>query len=43
MAVEAVPVRGLLPNAHALARRLATHPLLEPHIRSLRDFAPEET
>ena len=73
MAVEAVSMRGLLPDAHALAlrtgitvydatyltlavrldtqaitgddrfaRRLANHPLLEPYIRSLRDFAPGE-
>jgi predicted nucleic acid-binding protein len=72
IAVEAVPMRGLLPDAHALAlrtgitvydgtylalavrletqmitgddrfaRRLADHPLLAPHIRSLRDFVDE--
>lgn len=72
IAVEAVPLRGLLPDAHALAlrtgitvydatylalavrletqvitgddrfaRRLADHPLLAPHVRSLRDFASE--
>ncbi len=66
--VDTVPMRGLLPDAHALAqrtgitvydatylalavrletqvitgddrlaRRLATHPLLAPHVRSLRD------
>jgi predicted nucleic acid-binding protein len=69
IAVEAVSMRGLLPDAHALAlrtgmtvydatylalavrletqvitgddrfaRRLADHPLLAPHVRSLRDF-----
>lgn len=72
IAVEAVSMRGLLPDAHALAlrtgitvydatylalavrletqlitgddrfaRRLADHPLLAPHVRSLRDFVPE--
>ena len=70
--VEAVSMRGLLPDAHALAlrtgisaydatylalavrletqvitgddrfaRRLADHPLLAPHVRSLRDFVSE--
>lgn len=74
IAVEAVSMRGLLPDAHALAlstgitvydaayltlavrletqvitgddrlaRRLLDHPLLEPHIRSLRDVVPEQT
>lgn len=69
IAVEAVSMRGLLPDAHALAlhtgitvydatyltlavrletqvitgddrlvRRLADHPQLAPHVRSLRDF-----
>ena len=69
IAVEAVSMRGLLPDARALAlstgitvydatyltlavrletqvitgddrfaRRLADHPLLAPHVRSLRDF-----
>jgi len=69
IAVEAVSMRGLLPDAHALAlrtgitvydatylalavrletqvitgddrlaRRLADHPLLAPHVRSLKDF-----
>jgi predicted nucleic acid-binding protein len=69
VAVEAVSMRGLLPDAHALAvhtgitvydatylalavrlgtkvitgddrfaRRLADHPLLAPHVHSLRDF-----
>jgi len=72
IAVEAVPMRGLMPDAHALAlrasvtvydatylalavrletqvitgddrfaRRLADHPLLAPHVRSLRDFVSE--
>ena len=72
IAVEAVSMRGLLPDAHALAlrtgitvydatylalavrletqvitgddrvaRRLADHPLLAPHVRSLRDFVSE--
>ena len=72
IAVEAVSMRGLLPDAHALAlrtgitvydatylalavrletqvitgddrfaRRLAGHPLLAPHVRSLRDFVSE--
>jgi len=72
VAVEAVSMRGLLPDAHALAlstgitvydatyltlavrletqvitgddrfaRRLADHPLLAPHVRSLEDFVPE--
>jgi predicted nucleic acid-binding protein len=72
IAVEAVSLRGLLPDAHALAlrtgmtvydatylalavrldtqvitgddrfaRRLADHPLLAPHVRSLRDFVSE--
>lgn len=72
IAVEAVSMRGLLPDAHALAlrtgitvydatylalavrletqvitgddrfaRRLADHPLLTPHVRSLRDFVSE--
>ena len=72
IAVEAVSMRGLLPDAHALAlrtgitvydatylalavrletqvitgddrfaRRLANHPLLAPHVRSLRDFVSE--
>lgn len=72
IAVEAVSMRGLLPDAHALAlrtgmtvydatylalavrletqvitgddrfaRRLADHPLLAPHVRSLRDFRSE--
>lgn len=71
IAVESVSVRGLLPDAHALAqrtgitvydatylalavrletkvitgddrfaRRLADHPLLAPHVQSLRDFIP---
>ena len=70
-AVEAVSMRGLLPDAHALSlstgitvsdatylalavrrdtqvitgddrfeRRLADHPLLAPHVRSLEDFVP---
>jgi predicted nucleic acid-binding protein len=73
LAVEVVSMRGLLPDAHALAlrtditvydatylalavrldtqvitgddrfaRRLAQHPQLEPHVRSLRDFLPSE-
>ena len=72
VAVEAVSMRGLLPDAHALAvstgvtlydatyltlavrletqvitgddrlaRKLADHPLLAPHVRSLKDFVPE--
>jgi predicted nucleic acid-binding protein len=72
IAVEAVAMRGLLPDAHALAlrtgitvydatylalairldtqvvtgddrlvRRLAGHPQLAPHVRSLRDFDSE--
>ena len=72
IAVEAVAMRGLVADAHALAqragisvydatylalavrletkvitgderfaRRLADHPLLAPHVRSLRDFIPE--
>ena len=72
IAVEAISMRGLLPDAHALAlrtgitvydatylalavrletqvitgddrfaRRLADHPLLAPHVRSLRDFVSE--
>lgn len=72
IAIEAVSLRDLLPDAHALAlragitvydatylalavrletqvitgddrfaRHLADHPLLAPHIRSLRDFVPE--
>ena len=72
IAVEAISMRGLLPDAHALAlrtgitvydatylalavrletkvitgddrfaRRLADHPLLTPHVRSLRDFISE--
>ena len=72
IAVEAVAMRTLLPDAHALAlstgitvydatylalavrletqvitgddrfaRRLADHPLLAPHVRSLRDFVSE--
>ena len=72
IAVEAVAMRALLPDAHALAlstgitvydatylalavrletqvitgddrfaRRLADHPLLAPHVRSLRDFVSE--
>jgi predicted nucleic acid-binding protein len=72
IAVETVSMRGLLPDAHALAlrtgvtvydaiylalavrletqvitgddrfaRRLADHPLLAPHIRSLKDFVSE--
>jgi predicted nucleic acid-binding protein len=72
IAVEAVSMRGLLPDAQALAlrtgitvydatylalavrletqvitgddrlaRRLADHPLLAPHVRSLGDFVPE--
>ena len=72
IAVEAVSMRGLLPDAHALAlstgitvydatyltlavrletqvitgddrfaRRLTDHPLLAPHVRSLRDFVSE--
>ena len=72
IAVEAVSMRGLLPDAHALAvsagitvydatyltlavrldtqvitgddrfaHRLADHPLLAPHVRSLRAFAAE--
>jgi predicted nucleic acid-binding protein len=71
IAVESVSVRGLLPDADALAqrtgitvydatylalavrletkvitgddrfaRRLADHPLLAPHVQSLRDFIP---
>lgn len=72
IAVEAVAMRGLLPDAYAMAlstgitvydatyltlavrletqvitgddrfaRRLADHPLLAPHVRSLRDFDSE--
>lgn len=72
IAVEAVAMRGLLPDAHALAlstgitvydatyltlavrldtqvvtgddrfaRRLADHPLLAPHVRSLRNLVSE--
>ena len=72
IAVEAVSMRGLLPDAHALAlrtgitvydatylalavrletqlvtgddrfaRRLADHPPLAPHVRSLRDFVSD--
>lgn len=72
IAVEAVAMRGLLPDAYAMAlstgitvydatyltlavrletqvitgddrfaRRLADHPLLVPHVRSLRDFDSE--
>ena len=72
IAVEAISMRGLLPDAHALAlrtgitvydatylalavrletkvitgddrfaRRLADHPLLTPHVRSLKDFISE--
>jgi len=72
IAVESVSMRGLLPDAHALAlrtgitvydatylalavrlettvmtgddrfaRRLSDHPLLAPHVRSLRDFISE--
>lgn len=72
IAVEAVSMRGLLPDAHALAlstgitvydatyltlavrletqvitgddrlaRRLTAHPLLAPHVRSLRDFVSQ--
>jgi predicted nucleic acid-binding protein len=72
IAVETVSMRGLLPDAHALAlrtgitvydatylalavrletqvitgddrfaRRLADHPLLGPHVRSLKDFVSE--
>lgn len=72
IAVEAVSMRGLLPDAHAvalrtgitvydatylalavrletkvitgddrLARRLADHPLLAPHVRRLRDVTSE--
>jgi len=72
IAVEAVAMRGMLPDAYALAlstgitvydatyltlavrletqvitgddrfaRRLADHPLLAPHVRSLRDFDSE--
>ena len=73
IAVEAMAMRGLLPDAHALAlstgitvydatylalairldtqvitgddrfaRRLADHPQLAPHVRSLRDFDREQ-
>ena len=72
VAVEAISMRGLLPDAHALAlgtgitvydatyltlavrldtqvitgddrlvRRLAEHPMLAPHVRSLEDFVSE--